>query len=230
MAQVLTRQELNWYGTDAEAPTAVVEGTFSSCWLSLSTFQRVLTIVIMYWALTFLLAPPSSKWIQDPATGQIILVQPLPQDLPGPMQMMVYHGAHYLFGMYTIVGLMNLRAMIRQRYQIPVGATAMWTRLQQEQQQRQRSPVSSLLIHPILQSLLAPMRCCVRDSRDSSSLRWIAPTVTCEDLAISVGCACCSIAQMARHTADYTHHPASCCSSNGLVVHPMRAPPRTVMV
>jgi Cys-rich protein (TIGR01571 family) len=39
---------------------------------------------------------------------------------------------------------------------------------------------------------------------------------TCEDCLVSVACHCCSIAQMARHTADYQTYDAKCCSATGL--------------
>jgi hypothetical protein len=39
---------------------------------------------------------------------------------------------------------------------------------------------------------------------------------TCEDCCLATFCNCCTIMQMARHTADYTSSRATCCTANGL--------------
>lgn len=44
----------------------------------------------------------------------------------------------------------------------------------------------------------------------------------CEDCCCAYWCGCCTLAQMARHTADYETYPAACCSETGLN---NRAPP-----
>ena len=38
----------------------------------------------------------------------------------------------------------------------------------------------------------------------------------CEDFCCSCWCTCCTVAQMARHTADYESYAATCCSETGL--------------
>lgn len=38
----------------------------------------------------------------------------------------------------------------------------------------------------------------------------------CEDLCCSLWCNCCTVAQLARHTADYTTYAGLCCSETGL--------------
>ncbi|KAL3800909.1 hypothetical protein ACHAW5_009919 [Stephanodiscus triporus] len=38
----------------------------------------------------------------------------------------------------------------------------------------------------------------------------------CEDCCQSFWCYCCTLSQMARHTADYENYPALCCSETGL--------------
>ena len=38
----------------------------------------------------------------------------------------------------------------------------------------------------------------------------------CEDFCCSLWCPCCSLSQMARHTADYETYAARCCSETGL--------------
>lgn len=38
----------------------------------------------------------------------------------------------------------------------------------------------------------------------------------CEDFMCGCCCSCCSISQMARHTADYDKYPGQCCTENGL--------------
>ena len=37
-----------------------------------------------------------------------------------------------------------------------------------------------------------------------------------EDCCLSFWCGCCAVAQMARHTCDYSHQRAACCSPTGL--------------
>jgi Cys-rich protein (TIGR01571 family) len=38
----------------------------------------------------------------------------------------------------------------------------------------------------------------------------------CDDCCLSLFCHCCTITQMARHTADYHTYPAACCTDTGL--------------
>lgn len=38
----------------------------------------------------------------------------------------------------------------------------------------------------------------------------------CEDILVSTVCAPCSVAQLARHTADYDSYNAACCTPTGL--------------
>jgi Cys-rich protein (TIGR01571 family) len=38
----------------------------------------------------------------------------------------------------------------------------------------------------------------------------------CEDCCCAFWCSCCTLAQMARHTADYDTYAARCCSETGL--------------
>jgi Cys-rich protein (TIGR01571 family) len=38
----------------------------------------------------------------------------------------------------------------------------------------------------------------------------------CEDCCCGFFCGCCTISQMARHTADYDTYPATCCTTTGL--------------
>lgn len=38
----------------------------------------------------------------------------------------------------------------------------------------------------------------------------------CEDVCCVMWCAPCTVCQMARHTANYNAHPASCCTATGL--------------
>jgi Cys-rich protein (TIGR01571 family) len=49
--------------------------------------------------------------------------------------------------------------------------------------------------------------------------RYGIPERTChggEDCCCAFWCSCCTISQMARHTADYENYPARCCSETGL--------------
>lgn len=41
----------------------------------------------------------------------------------------------------------------------------------------------------------------------------------CDDCCSSFWCACCAVAQMARHTADYDTYAGQCCSETGLPPH-----------
>ena len=38
----------------------------------------------------------------------------------------------------------------------------------------------------------------------------------CEDCCCALWCTCCTVSQMARHTADYENYAALCCSETGL--------------
>jgi len=43
----------------------------------------------------------------------------------------------------------------------------------------------------------------------------------CEDLCCAIWCACCTTAQLMRHTGEYEHYPGVCCSRTG---HPPGTP------
>lgn len=52
--------------------------------------------------------------------------------------------------------------------------------------------------------------------------RYQIPETTCrgcEDCCCAFWLPCCTITQMARHTADYDHYPAACCTETGLSSH-----------
>jgi Cys-rich protein (TIGR01571 family) len=55
--------------------------------------------------------------------------------------------------------------------------------------------------------------------------------VGCEDVCCSLLCGSCVVAQMARHTVDYTKHHPSCCTDTGLdeIAPPMIASNRAVL-
>jgi Cys-rich protein (TIGR01571 family) len=40
--------------------------------------------------------------------------------------------------------------------------------------------------------------------------------IGCEDCCRAFWCACCTVSQMARHTADYENYAALCCGETGL--------------
>merc|ERR1711957_964781 len=41
----------------------------------------------------------------------------------------------------------------------------------------------------------------------------------CEDFCCSLWCNCCTVAQLARHTADYSTYAGLCCSETGIPEH-----------
>ena len=60
--------------------------------------------------------------------------------------------------------------------------------------------------------IMARARCRVRS-------RYGIPERTChgcEDCCCAFWCSCCTISQIARHTADYKNYPAKCSSDTGL--------------
>jgi Cys-rich protein (TIGR01571 family) len=64
----------------------------------------------------------------------------------------------------------------------------------------------------LLVIIMALARCRIRS-------RYGIPERTChgcEDCCCAFWCSCCTISQMARHTADYENYPAKCCSETGL--------------
>lgn len=44
--------------------------------------------------------------------------------------------------------------------------------------------------------------------------------IALDDCCMAFWCGCCSVAQLARQTADYSQEPAACCSSTGLLTAP----------
>ncbi len=57
-------------------------------------------------------------------------------------------------------------------------------------------------------------------TRRSIRSRYGIPEQTCcgcEDCCCAYWCSCCTVSQMARHTADYDNYPALCCSETGLL-------------
>ena len=70
--------------------------------------------------------------------------------------------------------------------------------------------------------LLVYMACMVAKTRKRIRREYDIPELRCkgyEDCCMAVFCACCTIAQMGRHTADYETYRAYCCSDTGLASH-----------
>ena len=63
--------------------------------------------------------------------------------------------------------------------------------------------------------LVAFTRKTVRSEYDIPQLRCKG----CEDCALSIFCATCTIAQMGWHTAEYETYIGHCCTDNGLLYH-----------
>jgi len=147
MAQVLTRMNMDWLGEHTTE------------WESKLTFRRVLIIVIIYYAVSTVLAPSGPSWDDDDTASLDYPDTPI-------WQHVVYNSLTTAFSVYTVIVLMKLRKAVRTRYDIPV------TR-------------------------------CVNQ-----------PVV--EDCCCSFWCGCCTVAQLARHTANYDERRAVCCSYDGL--------------
>lgn len=59
----------------------------------------------------------------------------------------------------------------------------------------------------------------VARTRKKVRSRYDIPEETCggaEDCCCAFWCTCCTIAQISRHTTDYEHYPAFCCTESGL--------------
>jgi Cys-rich protein (TIGR01571 family) len=146
MAQVLTRLKMNMCG-DA-APESEYQ----------TTFRKMVVLVLAYWVMRTLLAPPSPDFeANEDGTLQVTTV-----DIPA-WQMFLYNAVTFLFGLYSLVLLIKLRVAVRRRYGIP------------------------------------EKRC-----------------IGVEDCCCAFWCSCCTVAQVARQTADYDHRRAVCCSRTGL--------------
>jgi Cys-rich protein (TIGR01571 family) len=101
MAQVLTRMKMNWLGD--RAPDYEWK----------RTFHVVLAIVVVYWILTGLLAPPTVVPNgRDDGSAQIY-------PHVSWAQTALYNILGWSFTVYSIVVLTKLRAAVRARYQIP---------------------------------------------------------------------------------------------------------------
>jgi Cys-rich protein (TIGR01571 family) len=151
MAQVLTRMNMSWLGERNSSQAA-------------STFKTVVCLVVAYYVLSSLLAPPKPvprvtgdddvdinvEWIQPDAN---------------PLTYMLYQLVNLAFGLYTLVVMVRLRAAVREKYSLP-----------------NQTPCGD----------------------------------TVEDVCCSCFCGCCTVSQLARHTADYHERRALCCSSTGL--------------
>ena len=72
----------------------------------------------------------------------------------------------------------------------------------------------------IISSVLSILMCIVTcRARTLLRERYNIPTESCgscEDCCCAYFCAPCTLCQLARHTADYEHHPSTCCSATGL--------------
>lgn len=192
MAQVLTRLNMDWFGSqDKEAATASSLNRRRS-WSSMSsndsstgnssptlnnyrelkwgcsgrrnttTFQRIFLLTGFFWAFSLLLSPPISSLAQD---------------------------------MYTlyITGTWNRSPLYRLRLALLAGL------------------IASFAVYTIV--VLTKLRISLRRQDNISNCCGIL-----EDTATSACCSCCSIAQLARHTADYEYQRqrAACCAPTGL--------------
>jgi hypothetical protein len=209
MGRILQQLHLDWYGRHTTATSSSSSSSSSlfhsfdhhdhrtmnsSCNIN-NTFRRVLCIVVMYWTLIVLLRPPTSKWIQDPDTGTIHTVHPRPDDI-SLIKMFLYNLIHYAFGAYTVLTLINVRTILRQRYRINTSSSlsdcfrcgALTNKVGNNS-----TSTASAISNTCLHILATPM------NPNPIVCHVLVPIATCEDLCVSLWCGCCSVAQMARH-------------------------------
>ena len=148
MAQVATRMKLNWLGSPAEGD------------LWRNTFKIVVSIVVLYYVISGILAPFKPDYEYDEKTGEMVQVGP-----DAPLWVTVINNIIGMsFGVYSLIVMIKVRRSVRQRYEIEAET------------------------------------CCGN----------------AEDCCCVFFCNCCTVAQMARHTADYDQRRALCCTNTGM--------------
>ena len=154
MAQVLTRMNMSWLG-ERDSPKAS------------QTFRTVVYVVIAYYVLSSILAPPkpTAQVSGSEDDLQVEWVQPE----ANPLSYFLYQVVNAAFGLYTLIIMVKLRAAVRERYSLP-----------------DQTPCGD----------------------------------TIEDVFCACCCGCCTVSQLARHTADYHERRAVWCSNTGLPPKP----------
>ena len=148
MAQVATRMKLSWLGSPAEGD------------LWRNTFKIVVSIVVLYYVISGILAPFKPDYEYDEKTGEMVQVGP-----DAPLWVTVVNNIVGMsFGVYSLIVMIKVRRSVRQRYEIEAET-------------------------------------CCGDAEDCCCVFF---------------CNCCTVAQMARHTADYDQRRALCCTNTGM--------------
>lgn len=106
MAQIMTRLKLNMCAT-----TNADGGPEYK-----ATFRRMVVVVIGYWIVSTLFAPPSPTF--EVNEDDIMMIAVRRDDYP-IWQYVLYHVVMTAFALYTLIILTRIRAAVRNRYQIP---------------------------------------------------------------------------------------------------------------
>jgi hypothetical protein len=127
------------------------------------------------------------------------------------------------FLLYMVVVTMKTRRYIRQKYQIPTRSAYCCRSIRGS-----GGGVLGSIMASIAASCRYPCRrklhvygkqqaVTASDNADNEHHDYDnSCAATCEDCCLATVCNCCTIMQMARHTADYTTSRATCCTPNGL--------------
>jgi hypothetical protein len=206
-AQILSRLQLNWLGDPIQYDIATVAlprkrlGT-----TTVSTFRRIVFMVILYWSLSTLTDPNHL-----PGPTSLVLYEGLPfngsnEAVQRGDAYTLYNVINVLFGMYTFILLSKLRHQTRRVHRIPPSNSC------------------KILICHIISGKNPDVQ------NDNGSLPEEDLRVSVDDCCMAACCGCCSVAQMARQTAsyhkcncsdeftsmDHQYEHAVCCSINGL--------------
>lgn len=201
-AQIMTRLNLNWLGDPVVIPSSQQAGgggvQQQQQETSLShpnhrTFYRVLLLVCLYWVVSTATAPhhPMMPVVDDVAAADVQVNVPEPLLFRSSCSYIFYHTVNAAFWLYTLIILTKLRHRVRRLDRIAPSQSCCYCC---------RNKIN--------------FSCIGSDSDvDSDS------AVAVEDCCMAFWCGCCSVAQLARQTTDYTREPAAaCCSSTGLLL------------
>jgi Cys-rich protein (TIGR01571 family) len=168
------------------------------------TFRNVIGVVILYWVASSFLAPDEPEVI---VSGDALNpdIEVIPQHV-SPTQYLLYKIVNWAFALYTLIVMMKLYVPL---FGVPPAPIWSYCIL---------SPPFVLFLF-IASSLFTFFR------RRAVRERYSIPNSTCfpstmEDCCCAFFCGCCTVSQLARHTADYHDRNAACCSNTGLQPRP----------
>mmetsp|Transcript_36848 Transcript_36848/g.88879 ORF Transcript_36848/g.88879 Transcript_36848/m.88879 type:complete len:345 (+) Transcript_36848:195-1229(+) len=188
LGQVLTRMKMTWLGQRAVATSATSQ---DGRWRY--TFRNIVLLIVLFYGIMPLITPtPDLEEFPVDSDSPAATYDDLSDT--DKVKYNIQKMLSAVFGAYFFYLMIRLRATIRQAYSIPEESCLCLYRLGCDSQEG------------VLGGFCGDSEACCSDA---VPIGW-------EDICCAIWCQLCTVAQMARHTADYEEKRAVCCNAVGV--------------